>query len=207
MIDINGNEGATFLRPIPTDVIISHYESKLNRSIATKILKSSTTNETPLFTKEELDYLSKKAIDESPLTEVKVITSTPLITLKKGNTEINVKNAAALVQKMEEKYPTPSSIKYTDAEHKIDNHTLEDDELAQRIYPERDKVERVHTVNKNAYEIRADILAMAIDWLRYQTDVAISSRGEETHIPLSAPSNNEVLATAKQFYSFVENRR
>jgi hypothetical protein len=207
MIDNDENQRPLSTEGVPTDAIISHYESKINRSIATKILKSSTTNETPVFTKEELDYLSKKAIDESPLTEVKVITTTPLITLKKGNTEIKVKNAAALVQKMEEKYPTPSSIKYTDAERKIDNHTLEDDELAQRIYPERDKVEKVHTVNKNAYEIRTDILAMAIDWLQYQTDMAVRERGNETHIPLSAPSNDEVLATAKQFYSFVENSR
>ena len=68
-------------------------------------------------------------------------------------------------------------------------------------------INEVKSVNKNAYEIRTDILAMAIDWLRYQTDFADSSRGDEKHIPLSAPSNDEVLATAKQFYSFVENRR
>lgn len=65
----------------------------------------------------------------------------------------------------------------------------------------------IKSVNKNAYEIRTDILAMAIDWLRYQTDTAIRKRGDETLTPVSVPSNDEVLTTAKEFYSFVENRR
>ena len=73
--------------------------------------------------------------------------------------------------------------------------------------PKSTPINEVKSVNKNAYEIRTDVLGMAIDWLRYQTDMAVNERGNETHIPLSAPSNAEVLATAKQFYSFVENRR
>lgn len=51
--------------------------------------------------------------------------------------------------------------------------------------------ERIQTVNKNAYEIRLEILKEAIQW---------SHRN-------SMATEQDVLNTAKKFYSFVENRR
>lgn len=50
---------------------------------------------------------------------------------------------------------------------------------------------------RNAYEIRADVLQMAIDWAR--TEWAGSTQRK--------PSDDDVISLAKKFYSFVENRR
>lgn len=50
----------------------------------------------------------------------------------------------------------------------------------------------IKSTNKNAYEIRADILAMAVDWVK--------SHGTNK-------SDDEVLNIAQKFYRFVENRR
>jgi len=55
----------------------------------------------------------------------------------------------------------------------------------------------VAKTGKNAYEIRADILQMAIDWARI----------EESEKPYVKPSDDELLSLAKKFYAFVENRR
>ena len=58
--------------------------------------------------------------------------------------------------------------------------------------------EQKPTVNKNAYEIRADVLAMALDWVRYKDNGTISP---------AIASDDVVLETAQKFYRFVENRR
>jgi hypothetical protein len=50
---------------------------------------------------------------------------------------------------------------------------------------------------KNAYEIRADVLQMAIDW----------SRIEEPNKEFKKSSDEELLTLARKFYAFVENRR
>ncbi len=55
----------------------------------------------------------------------------------------------------------------------------------------------VHSVNKNAYEIRTDILGMALDWVKFRR-----SYEEKPQV-----SDEDVLATASKFYRFVENRR
>lgn len=48
------------------------------------------------------------------------------------------------------------------------------------------------TTNRNAYEIRADVLQMAIDWARREENPR---------------SDDQLLELAKKFYTFVENRR
>jgi hypothetical protein len=53
------------------------------------------------------------------------------------------------------------------------------------------------SVNRNAYEIRADVLQMAIDW----------SKVEDSGGGYRKPSDDQLLSLAKKFYSFVENRR
>lgn len=51
-------------------------------------------------------------------------------------------------------------------------------------------------VGKNAYEIRSDILQMAISWAMV-----------EDKVPFQKPSTDELLNLARKFYAFVENRR
>jgi hypothetical protein len=89
-----------------TEAIISNFEQKVKISILTKTLAAAQDGKPPRFTDEEMAYLTKQAIQESPLAEMTVAVPCPSITLKKGKTELNIKNAAAILQKMEEKYPT-----------------------------------------------------------------------------------------------------
>ena len=152
-------------------------------------------------------------MEESPFSEVKVITPDPTITLKKGNTEINIKNAATLVKKMEEIYPSPNK---TIVDSEVDDPAQK---LWRRAIITNDKDDHVEiienpnfvpagisivqpetkTVNKNAYEIRADILSQALAWVQY--------KGERSNTSSFSPSDEEVLTTAQKFYKFVENKR
>jgi hypothetical protein len=50
---------------------------------------------------------------------------------------------------------------------------------------------------KNAYEIRADVLQMAIEWSKFNS----------TGNGFIKPSDDQLLTLAKKFYTFVENRR
>ena len=210
-----------------TDTIISNYEHKLNGTIATKAVEAAKKGKPPVFTKEEWAYLNKKAYEDSPMAEVKVIAPAPTITLKKGNTEINVRNADALVRKMEEKYPTvtpepqPEITKETTAfrEELKKRVTFNVKDVSPEVKrcvellpgktsnldPLKElpntpsfipQLEQRSAVNKNAYELRSDILAMAVDWVRYKDNGTISSA-----------TDDHVLETAKRFYQFVENRR
>ena len=212
-----------------TDTIISNYEHKLNGTIATKAVEAAKKGKPPVFTKEEWAYLNKKAYEDSPMAEVKVIAPAPTITLKKGNTEINVRNAAALVRKMEEKYPTTTP----EPQHEITKETTAfREELKKRVTfnvkdvspevkrcvqmlpgtttnlePLKDPPsapfvpptpESKQSVNKNAYEIRTDVLAMALDFMRW--------RGDKNMLPQTV-SSDDILEVAQKFYKFVENRR
>jgi len=220
-----------------TDVIISKYENKLNASIASKTLEATKKGVPPIFTKEEVAYLTKKAAEENQLSEIKVITPDPTITLKKGNTEINIKNAATLVKKMEEIYPSPNRQKSLDDValvqddvdqlvgeleelektpevihdlgggikarfSKIVNFPVKDvsPEVAKCVAPDEKVFQSTDfkTVNKNAYEIRTDVLSMALDWTKFK---------KETNPQPSIASDDDVLSTAQKFYKFVENRR
>ena len=53
---------------------------------------------------------------------------------------------------------------------------------------------RQPVAGRNAYEIRADVLQMAIDWIRDKDEY-------------NQKDENDVLQLAKKFYSFVEDRR
>ena len=185
-----------------TDDIASGYRKRIMQGISTKLLKFNKTLIPPVFTQEEMAYIKKDAEDNDPAAEVKVITPDPTITLKKGNTEINIKNAATLVKKMAEIYPkgmtedvAANIIRQPFINESI-KYGLEQEEtfvVPPPIIPSRPDIK---AVNKNAYEIRTDILAMALDWVKYKTpDVK------------SMPSDEDVLNTAQKFYRFVENRR
>lgn len=55
----------------------------------------------------------------------------------------------------------------------------------------------IQTVNKNAYEIRRDILEMALMWVKFKSEKSSSFVGY---------SDDDIISTAKKFYSFVEKR-
>jgi hypothetical protein len=189
----------------------------------------------------------------------------PTIILKKGKVELKIKNAAAVVKKIDELYPadnsytgwnsnwnrkkrelsdyerskqirwmeaaknwfkeevfgglndfevivfnnessnrndaTPILIKYNEETHTLSTPSgemtpeyLEDlSAVAKKVTPT--------PINKNAYELRTNILSMALDWVRY--------KGEAQHAssPFTAATDEDVLSTAQKFYRFVENRR
>jgi len=191
--------------PIPTsDVIISQYENKLNGSIARKTVAAAKEGKSPFFTKEEMDYLTKKAIDDSPYSEVKVITPAPSITLKKGNTEINIKHAAELVQRMEELYPkgmpsdTVANINAQPFRQASFEHGLK--EAIGEPVPPRPPVQEPKSVNKNAYEIRLEVLKEAAEFVKWRNTISDSST-------VAPSSSDDVLHLAQKFYKFVEQRR
>jgi hypothetical protein len=61
-----------------------------------------------------------------------------------------------------------------------------------------DERKEIRVTNKNAYEIRTDILMMALDWLKFKYD----NESEKNTI-----KDEAVLDTAFKFYKFVENKR
>jgi hypothetical protein len=215
--------------PVSTDDVVSQYEAKLNATIAAKVLSASKAGKSASFTKEEIAYLNKKASEDGPLAEVKVITPDPTITLKKGNTEINIRNAATLVKKMEEIYPSPlRQMEEVYTPHIVPSASVEQEasfkeefkrrvnfpshkvspEVSKAVAPDVETFESsfvapcappdIKTVNKNAYEIRNDVLGMALDWVKFKKEV----NGQ-----LNSISDEDVLTTANKFYKFVENRR
>lgn len=209
--------------PTTTDDVVLQYENKLSQSIAAKTLSASKKGVIPTFTKEETAYLTKKADEDGSLSEIKVITPDPTITLKKGNTEINIKNAATLVKKMEDLYPKGMT---EDAAANINRqpfikasieHGMKEEFKKRVDFPVKDvspemakavaaDIESwvapvappdIKTVNKNAYEIRTDVLGMALDWVKFKKDAN----------PQSSVTDEDLLSTANKLYKFVENRR
>ncbi len=219
--------GAEDFVPSPTDIIISDYENKISQNIASKTLSASKHGKAPEFTKEELLYLNRKAGEDED-TELKVITPAPLVTLKKGKTELNIGHAVKLVQKMEEKYPTGVSNEQREEiyrrpfvnasiEHGIkENPVLAEEEPIQvsttteQIIPAGFVHPPIKTVNKNAYEIRGDVLKMSLEFFKWQTEMKIQIDGENG-LKLDGntlnPTTDNVLEIAQKFYKFVENRR
>jgi len=57
-------------------------------------------------------------------------------------------------------------------------------------YRERDKKQKV--AGRNAYEIRADVLEMALDWVKENKK--------------SGTDENDVIEVAEAFYKFVEHK-
>lgn len=192
--------GAEDIIPSPTDVIISGYENKISQNIASKTLSASKRGEAPDFTKEELLYLNRKAGEDED-TELKVITPAPLVTLKKGRTELNIGHAVKLVQKMEEKYPTGTGISPSKDNTLPPYYEEQVDYAVQQLQKEEPlRIEQpIKTVNKNAYEIREAVLAHALSWVQYTQ--------EFKSVPQTAPTEDDVLNVAQKFYKFVENRR
>ena len=163
--------------------------------------------------------------------------SEPTITLKRGKVEISIKNASAIVQRMDELFPinqrrgyswSPKEVKEYDHEKnkawviaaknwfKQEFYgTNEDDFNIVVSTPPADKYEKQtppfeenrppvsipcppvveKTVNKNAYELRSDILKFSIETV----DRTKTYKDLNEHI-------EDILTTANRFYDFVENK-
>ncbi len=204
--DFMGAEDLEYVNPpqyapssIPTDAIISGYENKISQNIAAKTLAAAKRGEPADFTKEELLYLNKKS-GENEDVELKVITPTPAITLKKGKTEINIGHAASIVQKMEEKYPTNTGKRTTDEVWQgYKNGPIVEQTIPSLEDPLKVEQQPIKTVNKNAYEIREAVLSHALSWVQYTRELG------KLNDPI--PTEDDVLNVAQKFYKFVENRR
>ncbi len=234
------------------DSIISGYENKIGKNIATKILAASKKGTSPLFSDEELLYLKKRDEENkrnAPDAEVEVITPVPNITLKKGNTELNIGHAVTIIKKMEEKFPTGVNkekaeeitrqvmaqegeqkpitrnqfvkavnfpVKNVNEEVKYSKWTgddlwTEDDfKFIEKEEVYKEKLPEVKQQNKNAYEIRNDILKMSFEFFKWSTELKIHI-DKENKIPVDGdtikPTADSILEIAKQFYKFVENKR
>lgn len=146
----------------------------------------------------------------------------PQITLRKGPVEIKVQNAAAVIKRINEL--TPGSTYETCKRNRIVEErdrwqrTAKDwfrkemfggDEedfevVVSDIEPPCQSInssepQLVQSVNKNAYEIRLEVLQEATKWLTLET-VAPSTTPE-------LRNGDAVITLAQKFYKFVENRR
>lgn len=211
--------------PSSTDEIILSYENKLIQSIAFKTLNASKNKIPPILTEEETLYLNKQSEDISD-NEINVITPSPQFTLKKGKTEIKVKNIPKVLKKIDELYPscdTNISQKHLDVakqnlvqfeegmKHcesgdsqifKISNSsTIQTESLdnTKKVIEEAFNIPKPVPINKNAYEIRADVLSMALNWIKFKHDAYGYTQHNSTE--------DDVLSIALKFYKFVENRR
>ena len=222
----NISDGSSYV-DASVDSIISGYENKIGQNIATKILNASKKGKTPLFSDEELLYLNKRDSENKkndPNSEVEVITPIPNITLKKGNTELNIGHAVSIIKKMEEKFPTgvnkdkaeeiTRQVMAQEGEQtpitrnqfvKSVNFPVKNvsDEVKQSVWldgaTEIPKEKSIETKSKNAYEIRESILSHALSWIKYKRSL------QDNHQPI--PTEDDVLDIAQKFYKFVENRR
>lgn len=228
--NINLDEGLKAMRELrpTTDSIISKYENKLSNSTAFKALQLAQGGKPTPFTDEELAYLSKKVEnDDSFISEVRVITPEPTIVLKKGKTEINVKGAAAVVKKMEEKYPTGVSKDTVDylirkpfVEASIEYGLKKEEESK----PMADRFSKL--VNFDSRKVSSETKkAVAPDLETFQKNKfeepsrsvnknAYEIRESILKMALEWATCNdkklspeEVIDVAKTFYSFVENKR
>jgi|ERR1041384_8130455 hypothetical protein len=71
--------------------------------------------------------------------------------------------------------------------------------------PDQENDYRKHQGGKNAYEIRSDVLQMAIDWLRLETNQPSNKNGYSDYETFR--SGDAVIELAKKFYKFVENKK
>lgn len=64
----------------------------------------------------------------------------------------------------------------------------------------------VQATNKNAYEIRLDVLKEALGFIQWKTDTVRDVNDSQLPIE-SLPTSETVINLAQQFYKFVENKR
>ena len=188
-----------------TDSVISNYENYINQSIVTKTLEATKKGIPPTFTVEETAYLTKRANDADKSPEISVITPAPVITLKKGKTELNIGRAAELVRKMEEQFSSKSTHTTSSCDKPIQQDSSEQFVgVSSPIVTERriitdalPLIDQKPIQNKNAYEIRESILEKSIDIVNN----TLKSEDYNTEKFV-----DKVLDVASKLYQFVENK-
>lgn len=193
-----------------TDVIISGYENKINQNIAYKSLIATKNGKVPTFTEEELLYLNKHSNMKRENDELEIITPIKDIVLKKGKTEINIDKAVKIVKKMEALYPKESLTTHDIVKEIVSEY--EKPKQTETELPEEKRSvttgEIVKTVNKNAYEIRLEILKSALDFSRWLAEMKMTSNtAVPNNIATILPTEDSVFELASKFYKFVENKR
>jgi hypothetical protein len=177
-----------------TDSLISAYEQKIQKSITSKVLEASANNKAPQFSREEMAYLNTKA-DKEESKELQIETPTKEFIIKKGNKVLNVNTE--LFNKMNAICPEKGVLKSVVEEIP----TSIPDVAERKVIPQWDTSPiqtNVQTTNKNAYEIRSDILKMALEWIQFKF---------HNVEPKDQISDDKVVEIAKKFYFFVESRR
>ena len=187
--EIDDMVSSTVSNPHQTIEVIDQYEKKLQQNIDTKSLKSLQERSIPIFTQEEEAYLKKHAVpppDKEVTIEAEKVAETFVI-IKNG---VKVAFPTELFKRMQELCPEKGAL-----QSKLqDIHDSINPEEFQKHYSPQP------TVNKNAYEIRTDILVMALDWVKHKNSLL------STPTQLDS-SEDTILSVAQKFYRFVENKR
>lgn len=209
-------------------------------------------------------------------TDASASSSSPVITLRKGKVELKVKNAAAIIKRINEMFPKgPNYLKDNtdnivqenrlwaksakewfskevfgdigDFEVYVDNGNTgfssvdesvpaprydsdtdifetplgkttaecisaikkSDESFAKAARSLSDGLEKpvAPSSNKNAYEIRLDVLKSAINWLSLDPNMPKEYNQQNVQTPKDFMNGDAVVELANKFYKFVENRR
>jgi len=121
-----------------------------------------------------------------------------------------------VVRKMEEKYPkgmTESSkediLRQPFIKASLEHGIKEMENTFVAPIPIVPQHTETKSVNKNAYEIRSDVLKMATEFFKWQYEMKVQI-DRSNQIPIDgkdSPTSDKVLEMAQKFYKFVEQRR
>ena len=188
-----------------TDDLVKSFADSLNKKLAEKLIKISNGDKDVELTEEERRFLKVQAGNPDNFSdEVEIETSKEFI-IKKGkkalkvNTEVfdvsAAKNTEDILNKRMAEIARSKSIEYG-----LSNMETEE--------PKAIRQEPIRTVNKNAYEIRNDILMLAFNFLKWQAeintiDMTTGKKADPSYTTIPRP--DDVLEIARKFYAFVEN--
>jgi hypothetical protein len=175
-----------------TDNIVDLYSENISKKLYRRILDSNDRGELELSL-EEKNFLENKFRELNELDEIKIETPSEFV-IKKGNKSIklDIEKMKEIVDAKPKVIINPSKVLGIDE----NNHVVETETNLFKNDNNNNNRD-IRLVNKNAYELRNDIIEMAIEWIKFKTII-----NKSTFI-----SDEEVLGAAKMFYSFVENRR
>lgn len=169
-----------------TDDVAKSYADSLNKKLADKLLKIANGEKVIPLTEEEKKFLIVQSKNND---EIEIETSKEFV-IKKGNKAIVV-NPETLNVSVDKKIS--DVVRTKSIEYGLNN--MEDESKITR------------TVNKNAYEIRSDVLEMSLDFLKWRSEMENKNIEGISGSIKELPHTDDVMDTAKKFYSFVENRR
>jgi hypothetical protein len=184
-----------------TDAIAKSYAEHINTRLASKLLKMAKGERVGLTKEEEL-FLKVQASKDTD----EVLVEAPQIprefTIKKGGKSLKINtDVLDILNKRDSVAANPTPYNSSN----VPSISIPAEDLQNIIDSKEDRFSslcsnNIQTVNKNAYEIRRDILEMALTWVNNNRETSVVGQ-------LVPSSEDEVLRVAKKFYSFVENRR